>query len=459
MTRQVWCERALLPGGVAERVLIDVDGGRISAIEIDADPPDAAVLLAGITVPGFANAHSHAFHRALRGRTHGGSGDFWTWREQMYAIAARLTPENYLDLARATFAEMVLAGYTVVGEFHYVHHRPGGVRYGDDNAMGRAVIRAAREAGIRLTLLDACYLRGGADVALSPDQQRFSDGTVSAWVDRAGRLADDADDPEDAGPDPTLRIGAAIHSARAVDAASIATIASFAAGRRMPLHAHVSEQLGENEQVALEYGCTPTEILAQQGALSPLFTAVHATHLTDADIQLFAAARCTCCFCPTTERDLADGIGPSTELAMAGVALAVGSDQHVVTDPFEEVRAIETNERLRSMRRGNHTAASLMTAGAAHGYACLGWPDGGVLAVGALADLTTLSLASTRLAGAPRDAIVEAIVHAATAADVTDVFVAGRHVVSGGRHLTIDVATALTSSIAAVVSPQQETPG
>jgi len=444
----VWCERALLPSGIERGVLIGFEGGTIVSIEIDIDidRPDGSVRLSGLTLPGFANSHSHAFHRALRGRTHAGPGDFWTWREQMYAIASRLTPDNYLALARATFAEMVLAGYTVVGEFHYVHHGPGGEPYDDPNAMGRALVQAANQAGIRLTLLDACYLRGGAGVELDVDQERFGDGTATRWAERVGQLHTALHGHE------TARIGAAIHSVRAVDAASIAMVASFADKRQMPLHAHVSEQIGENEQVAMEYGCTPTEILAQQGALSPRFTAVHATHLTEADVQLYGSARCTCCFCPTTERDLADGIGPSIELAAAGVALSIGSDQHAVIDPFEEIRAVETNERLRSMRRGNHDAASLLTAGAANGYSCLGWPRGGVIAVGSLADLTTISLESPRLAGAPEAALIEAIVFAATAADVRDVFVGGRHIVSGGHHRSIEVATELAYSITEITA-------
>ncbi|MEO6124502.1 MAG: formimidoylglutamate deiminase [Ilumatobacteraceae bacterium] len=442
---QVWCERALVSGNVERRVLLGFDGGRIVSIEMDVGAPADVLQLVGLTLPGFANAHSHAFHRALRGRTHAGPGDFWTWREQMYAIAARLTPDNYLALARAVFAEMVLAGYTVVGEFHYVHHAPDGSPYDDPNAMGQVLVQAARDAGIRITLLDACYLRGGSGVALNDEQQRFGDGTATLWAERVAAIHGDFIDHV------MVRVGAAIHSVRAVDAMSIATVAAFAAAREMPLHAHVSEQLVENEQAALEYNCTPTQILARQGALSQRFTAVHATHLTDADIGLYATAGSTCCFCPTTERDLADGIGPSTELATAGVALSVGSDQHAVTDPFEEIRAIETNERLRSMRRGNHSATSLLTAGAANGYACLGWPSGGVIVVGALADLTTVSLESTRVAGAPVDALADAVVFAATAADVTDVFVGGRHLVSGGRHLTIDVAAELAASIAAVI--------
>ena len=439
-TRQVWFEHAALHDGVRADVLVTIDNGSIASVESGVPPGGDVEQVLGLTLPGLANAHSHAFHRALRGHTHGGAGDFWTWREQMYQVAARLTPDNYFDLARATFAEMVLAGYTCVGEFHYVHHRPDGSRYDDPNAMGAALIDAARESGIRLTLLDACYLRGGPGTPLTPAQVRFSDGDVQAWADRVDLLVDDDD----------VRIGAAIHSARAVDADSIAAIANHAGRRAMPLHAHVSEQIAENEQIHGEHGCTPTALLAAAGALSPRFTAVHATHLVPTDIDALAAAGCTCCFCPTTERDLADGTGPSAELGDAGVRLAIGSDQHAVIDPFEEMRAIEMNERLRSMRRGTHSAAELLMAGTANGYRSLGWDNGGAIAVGQLADLVTVSLDGVRLAGYSTDALLDAVVFAGLAADVTDVIIGGATIVRGGAHATIDVASELRRSITAV---------
>ena len=441
---RVWCEYAALPDGVAAGVTISINDGRISTVNVAADagsgPPVDAERVPGLTMAGFANGHSHAFHRALRGRTHGGPGDFWTWREQMYTIANVLTPDTYHALACATFAEMVLAGYTCVGEFHYVHHAPDGRPYGDPNTMGAALIAAAAEAGIRLTLLDACYLRSGAGRPVLAEQARFSDGSADAWSRRVDRLSDGD----------RVRIGAAVHSVRAVDADSIGVVASYSAMRELPLHAHVSEQVAENEQVFAEYVCTPTELLARQGALSPRFTAVHATHLQQIDIELYAARGCTCCFCPTTERDLADGIGPSATLRDAGVSLSVGSDQHAVIDPFEEMRGVEMDERLRSRRRGNHSAAELLTAGTANGYRSLGWQDGGTIAPGALADLTTVALDGVRLAGHPRGAVLDAVVFAATAGDVTRVMVGGDIVVRNGAHRSLDVAAQLCSAIAAV---------
>ena len=441
-SRRVWCEYAALPDGVLAGVLISIDEGLIADIHVGPDSvPADAEQLCGLTLPGFANAHSHAFHRALRGRTHRGRGDFWTWREQMYRVAGKLTPENYLALARATFAEMLLAGFTCVGEFHYVHHAPGGEPYAEPNAMGHAIVQAARETGIRLTLLDACYLRGGAGRPLLREQLRFTDGSAARWAARVDALADA----------PLVRIGAAVHSVRAVDAPSIATVAKYAAGRSMPLHAHVSEQPAENEQVAMEFGCSPTEILARQGALSSRFTAVHATHLIPTDIELYARAGCTCCFCPTTERDLADGVGPSAELRAGGVRLAIGSDQHAVIDPFEEMRGIELDERLRSMRRGTHPARGLIDAGTANGYRSLGWHNGGRLAVGSLADLTTVSLDSVRLAGAPLDGLLEAVVFAASTGDVSTVIVAGTTVVDHRVHVDIDTVGELRTSISALL--------
>jgi len=205
--------------------------------------PEGAVVLAGYTLPGLANAHSHAFQRAFRGKTEVGRGTFWTWREQMYRAASRLDPDSYFALARATFGEMALAGVTSVGEFHYVHHGEGGTRYADPNAMGVAVIAAAREAGIRITLIDACYLHGGIGEELNEVQRRFSDGTAEQWTRRVEAIQ----------PGPGVRLGAAIHSVRAVAPEEAALVADWARGRALPLHAHVSEQPAENEACRAVY--------------------------------------------------------------------------------------------------------------------------------------------------------------------------------------------------------------
>jgi formiminoglutamate deiminase len=403
---KLWCELAWLGGDEPERdVLIEIEGGAIAVVQAGAEPPADAERLQGLTIPGLANAHSHAFQRALRGRTHAGTGSFWTWREQMYALAETITPDSYLPLARATFAEMALAGITVVGEFHYLH--AGG------NAMGEAVIQAAAEAGLRLTLLDACYLRGGLP--------SFRDADAQAWASRASQLRESD----------TVRIGAAIHSVRAVDLESARVVAGWATARGAPLHAHVSEQPAENEACLEENGLTPTMTLAEAGAVSPSFTAVHATHLSDNDVTLLGFARV--CLCPTTERDLADGIGPARTLREAGAKLCVGSDSQAFIDVFEEARAIELDERLATGVRGNHTAAQLLEAATAGGYESLGWPGGGRIAPGAPADLAVVGLDTVTLAGTrPQDAVA-ATVFAAGARDVRHVMVAGRWIVRNSR--------------------------
>jgi formiminoglutamate deiminase len=433
-----WSTLAWLGGDApGERVLIEVEGERIATVAEDVDPPSDAERLAGLTLPGFANAHSHAFHRALRGRTQSGPGDFWSWRERMYALAGRLDPDSCRAVARATFAEMALAGISSVGEFHYVHHGPAGEPYTDPNEMGNALIEAAREAGIRITLLDTCYLHGGIDAPLDEVQRRFADSDADAWAARVDRLE----------PRENARVGAAIHSVRAVDPESAARVAGWATASEAALHAHVSEQPAENEASRAAYGQTPAQVLSEAGALDGRFTAVHATHLTARDIRLLGDAGATCCLCPTTERDLADGIGPARPLRDAGAALALGSDSHAVIDHFEEARAVELDERLGSGERGRHRVPDLLRAATASGHAALGWPEAGRIEPGALADLVTIGLDSARLAGTSAGTALDAAVFAASASDVRGVIVGGREVVRDGRHLEIDVPRELAASI------------
>jgi formiminoglutamate deiminase len=441
----LWCELAWLGGERAEPgVRIEVEDARIVSVTPGVGSPgdaedDAALRgattaepsvefhrLPGLTLPGLANAHSHAFQRALRGRTHAGTGSFWTWREQMYALAGSLDPDTCFALSRATFGEMALAGITCVGEFHYLHHAPDGTPYDDPNVMGRAVLAAAADARVRITLLDACYLHGGIE--------RFRDADAGAWAERVDALEER----------PTARVGAAIHSVRAVDPDAARTIAEWAAGR--PLHAHVSEQPKENEECLAAHGRTPTRLLADAGALSERFTAIHATHLTDDDVALLGGAGVTACLCPTTERDLADGIGPARRLLDAGASLATGSDSQAVIDPFEEARAIELDERLASGVRGVHPATDLLRAATASGYAALGWPEGGRIEAGALADLTTVSLDGVRLAGTRPQEAVPSVVFAAAPADVRHVMVGGRWSVRDGEHVALDVAAELRAA-------------
>lgn len=474
------CELAVLPDGrVVPDLLIEVVSGRISAVRpakwaFEPDP-EAGVMderpalvavpspgeepaedaprdgragvqrLRGLVLPGFANAHSHVFHRALRGRTHGEQGSFWTWRERMYELAARLEPDTLLQLARATFAEMALAGYTAVGEFHYLHHRPDGSPYKNPNLLGEVVIEAAREAGLRITLLDTCYLTGGIGRPLEGVQRRFGDDDARAWAKRVTALSSNL-----AG-EGGVRVGAAIHSVRAVPRDQLAEVVGWASLHEAPLHMHVSEQPAENEQCLEAYGATPTAVLEAAGALGPFSTAVHATHLTEGDVESLGATATHVCMCPTTERDLADGVGPARALLDHGARLTLGSDGHAVIDGLEEARAIELNLRLATGERGLLKPVDLLEALTSGGHFSLGWPAAGALRVGARADLVAVRLDSIRTAAGPRlepDTALPLALYAASAADITDVIVDGRPVVRDGVHMLGDVTALMTDAIA-----------
>jgi len=434
VTARYWAPHALLPGGPARGVSFAIDDGRFTAVTTGTAPGEAT-RLPGVVLPGFADAHSHAFHRALRGRTHDRGGTFWSWRDRMYAVAARLDPDSYRALARAAFAERALAGVTAVGEFHYLHHGPDGRPYTDPNAMGHALAAAADEAGIRLTLLDTCYLTADVDGRpVEGVQRRFSDGTVDAWAARVAALRDG----------PGLRIGVAAHSVRAVPRAALRTVAAVAAGRAggaAPVHVHLSEQPAENAACLAVHGLTPTGLLAAEGLLGPATTAVHATHLSSADVAVLGGSGTTACLCPTTEADLADGLGPSRALRDAGCPLALGGDQHAVGDPFADARGLEMHERLASGERGRFTPPALLDALTAH--RALGRPDAGRLEPGAHADLVAVRLDTPRTAGTDPAQILLA----ASGADVDTVVVGGRVVVTGGRHVLGDVGRLLQEAI------------
>jgi len=409
-----WCERAWLgPGDIADGVIVEVEGSSISGVRRGEGAGDAH-RLAGLTIPGFANCHSHAFHRALRGRTQRERGTFWTWRDTMYDVAGRLDPDSYHALALATYQEMALAGITAVGEFHYLHHDRDGAPYAEPNAMGAALIEAAREAGLRIALLDTCYLSSGFGRRPEGVQLRYSDGNSDRWAERASALR---------APGPDVVIGAAIHSVRAVPRDQLSTVGqAMPAG---PLHVHLSEQVAENNACLEAYGVTPAALLGEAGVLSSRLTAVHATHLTSDDIALLGSAGCHADFCPTTERDLADGVGPARALVEAGATVTLGTDSHAVIDMNEEMRAVELDERLRSQRRGHFTADELITAATLDGHRSLGFGEARGIAVGAWADLVTLDLTSPRTAGTGGGAA--SAVFAATAADITSVVASGRH--------------------------------
>jgi len=429
---------------VADVTIVERDGVIVD-VAAGIEPPHRAVRFDGVTLPGLVNAHSHVFHRALRHRTHDDGGDFWRWREEMLAVAGRLDPDTLSELATAVFTGMALTGITTVAEFHYVHHDVDGTPYGDPNAMGHAIVHAAHRAGIRLVLLDTCYLRGGFDTPLEGVPRRFGDGDAARWAERVESLRSFY------GDSPMVRIGAAAHSVRAVPVDDLEVAAGYAAGHGLPFHVHLSEQVAENEAALAATGRSPTELLAEAGALGPTTSVVHATHLTDADVSVLGDAAVSVVACPTTEADLGDGLGPFAELSAAGSTLAVGTDQQAVIDLFVEARAIEYHDRLRLRRRGVHSPTSLLEAATVGGARAVGTAQRG-LTVGAPADLVVMDTTAPTLAGwSPADGVA-GIVFGGSAYAVTDVVVAGRRIVSSGAHHEIDhVAARIDRAVRAVL--------
>ena len=444
MTSQTFHAQWAWRGGeeAVANVRITVSNGVIASVEDGVGAQASDVRISGVVMPGFVNAHSHAFHRALRGRTHGGAGDFWSWRTPMYEIANRLTPETYGELAAMTFAEMALSGITGVGEFHYIHHQQDGTRYANPNEMGLAMVAASQRAGIRMALLDVAYLHAALDKPEPlAEQKRFSDGTIDNWLDRVDALGEGGEN---------WTVGMAPHSVRAVHPNELEEVVANRHGK--VVHVHVSEQPAENAACIAATGKTPTQVLADAGLLGRHFSAVHATHLTATDISLLGSSHSGVCMCPTTERDLADGVGPASSLCAGGAVLSIGTDSNAFIDMFEEARAVETDERLVTGKRGVHSPASLLIAATSGGATALGWGQYGIQ-VGAPADFIALSLDSVRLASFDAANAAAHIVHAASPADVSDVWVGGRQIVQDHQHLTVsDVVGGLGRAIAAVVT-------
>ncbi len=395
------------------------------------DEPTAGATIARlegerVVLPGLATAHSHAFQRALRGRTQrraSGGASFWSWRGLMYQLAAGLDPERIYHLSRFAYAELAMAGVTAVGEFHYVHHQPDGTPYDDRIALADAVVRAARDVGLRITLLRVLYHRAGPGLAAAPAQERFCDARVEDALEDAdrvrGRFA----------TDPCVEVGVAPHSVRAVPREWIREAASFARSRGMPLHMHVAEQRREVVECQGEHGLRPVQLLAEDGILDERFAAVHATHLLADEAQALGAARSFACICRTTERDLGDGLCDAAALVAAGARLCTGVDSHSVTDPFEEARAIELDDRSRAEAR--HVAAeapSLLHAATEGGYAAIGMEGRSD------ADRVTLDARDPALSGLDPSLVDDAVVFAAGPRAVRDVVVGGEAVVRDGVH-------------------------
>ena len=409
----------------ADMVVAVSDDGLISGITPRASDTLITDPLPGVALlPGFVNVHSHVFQRALRGHTHrplSKQDTFWTWRRAMYAEAARLDPDRLYVSALRTYREMLAAGYTSVGEFHYVHHQPDGQPYANPNAMSEAVLQAGREAGIRVVLLMTAYAQSGFGQPPEEGQLRFCDASVEAYLERVEAL-------RIAG----VPVGVAPHSVRAVPANWLRALAEYSRAQQLPLHVHADEQLAEIEQTRTACGCTPIELLERVGALHGRTTVIHATHASAVEIELLARSGSTVCVCPTTEGDLGDGIAPYAELLASGIPLAIGADSNTRLDPLEELRWAEYSARMRYQRRrvlvANELAspgALLLATGSSAGARALGLSSGEIV-VGQPADLVAINLNHPTMFGWTSEDLLDVLFFGASAEVIVGTWVQGR---------------------------------
>ena len=466
MTRErdeltAWVPELLYTGGRFRRgsALVCDGAGRIIHVTPDYEKIAARVvrLESRALLPGLVNAHSHAFQRVIRGRTERRAAthdSFWTWREMMYAAAERLTPEDVYDASRMAFLEMALSGVTAVGEFHYLHHDALGRPYDDPNLLAKEVIRAAQDTGLRIALLRVAYARSGFQTPQNARQARFIERDADTFLKHADRLRSDL-----ARGEAGAWVGVAPHSVRAVPLEYLREVSRYASRLNLLVHMHVAEQPAEVAACRAEHGRTPVELLASEDLLGERFTAVHAVHITEDEALALARWRAGVCACPTTERNLGDGVVPADLLMRAGVPLSLGTDTHAQIDLLEDARELEHHLRLQKLERAvlapaadeasnefaggadqtpgggglSALAARLFACATANGARSIGSPAG-VLAPGRPADFFTVDLNDPSVAGAGADDLLPAVVFSLARTAVRDVTVGGRAIVVGGRH-------------------------
>jgi formimidoylglutamate deiminase len=424
----------LLSGGRAlPGAALCVQGGAVQSVGPIPEGAEVVRLPRAALLPGLVSAHSHAFQRAIRARTEWRAhevDDFWTWREAMYAAAERLGPDDLEAVSRLCFLEMARSGITCVGEFHYLHRDEAGRPYADPNELDLRVLRAAREVGLRVVLLRVAYARSGYGIAHNPRQRRFIEGSPEEYLRALDALARATQG------DALASVGAAPHSVRACPAEWIREIAQHAAGQGWPLHLHVAEQRAEVAQCRAEHGLTPPLLLEKLGALHARTTAVHAVHLDDEDVRALASARATVCACPTTERNLGDGILRADALLAAGAHLALGTDSEAQLALLEDARQLEYHLRLQREQRavldahGGDPAglgARLYRIASEGGMRSLGLP-GGALRPGEPADFFVADLDDLSLAGCGADDLAAAAVFALERTAIRATYVAGRRI-------------------------------
>jgi formimidoylglutamate deiminase len=420
-------ELLVSPEGFVMKCDEDLDRSLVMIVEM----PGKALM------PGFVNAHSHSFQRLIRGKAESrvlSGRDFWSWRGTMYYAASKVDPQQVYDVARMAFLEMVLAGTTTVGEFHYLHNALDGKPYDDPNLLGKQVIAAAESVGIRIVLLRTAYLRAGFELPPEPGQSRFYE-SKKAFLENMGTLVKDVQTGSS-----SVHFGVAPHSIRAVPLRELHEIAGWARANGLPVHMHVAEQVAENAACVREYGSTPVDLLAGEKILGPDFTAVHGVHVTAEEIALLALTETTICSCPMTERNLGDGFVRADEMLVAGIRFALGSDSQAQIDPLEDARELEYHLRLLQQKRaildqvgGKPLAAHLFDSATANGARALAVPAG-TLEPGRLADFITIDLDDSSIAGNSTDDLLSTLVFSMNRAAIRDVVVGGRFILRDQRH-------------------------
>jgi formimidoylglutamate deiminase len=445
-TRRAWLPDLLYTDGRFESgvALACDESGRITNITREAEGAKEIIRLKHRAIlPGLVNAHSHAFQRVIRGRTErrtSGHDSFWTWREMMYTAAMLLTPKDIYHASRMAFLEMALNGITSVGEFHYIHRAPDGATYDDPNLLAKAVIRAARDVGLRIALLRVAYARSGYRALPNARQVRFIEADADEYLRHVDALKRELARSDDE----AAWMGLAPHSVRAVPLEYLREIVRYTeAEKALRLHMHVAEQPAETSACLEEHGLTPVELLDSLHLLTSNFTGVHAIHITSDEARRLARAGAIVCACPTTERNLGDGILPAEMLFAEGVPIALGSDSHVQIDLLEDARQLEYHLRLQKLERAvlaslddaapSALARRLFDCATLHGARSINAP-GGVLEPGRPADFFTVDLNDPAIAGATTDDLLSAIVFGLGRAAIKEVFVAGRQIVADGEH-------------------------
>lgn len=414
--------------------LVSDDRGSIVEIVDGNEVPDAMRLAGRAMLPGLVNAHSHAFQRIIRGRTEYRSQNttdsFWTWREQMYAAATTFGPEEIYAASRMAFLEMALTGITAVGEFHYIHHAPDGSVYEDPNLLAHEVIRAAHDVGIRIALLRVAYARAGYQMDANPRQVRFIEDSPDTYLKHLDQLLRDVDTK-----DGMAWAGVAPHSVRAVPLDYLKRIIAFADERRLPVHMHVAEQPAEVSACIEEYGRSPVALLDTEGLLSERFIAVHAIHVTPKAVDAMARSGAGVCACPTTERNLGDGVVPADLYFKADVPVSLGSDSQTVIDLLEDARELEYHLRLQKLQRNvlapendsgtSALAKRLFKCATVNGAKAIGF-NGGALTPDAPADFFTVDLNDLSIAGSSPENLLTNIVFSLSRTAIRDVVVNGK---------------------------------